>query len=394
MEPLEHRLQEHPRPRRAEPRQRASRGPQPLGPPGAVHHRRRLPRPRQHLAAAAGRLGRRRGRRRSIARSRSCSASASRSRPAARPARRPSPRSRASRPAGLKPWREVVTPHPDVASGRYQQAEFAADLGQVHRGEGADEYRDPTEFFRRTFLTEGLRHLLTDALARLGRQGGRPGRRAADQLRRRQDPLDAGPLPPVLRHARRRPARASSRSLQAAGVVAAPEGPPRRAGRHGDLARPGAQEARRHGRPHPLGRAGLAAPGRRKATPWSPRPTGAASTPATRLRHAAPGGVALPDPDRRVGRLRPPALRRQRPARRLLRRQPDLRPGADRVGPRRAGRPGRRQLAVLATSRSAARADARRWTGSRTPSAGWSPPGGPPAPRRASRSSAAGCSSP
>ena len=33
---------------------------------------------------------------------------------------------------GLKPWREVVMPHPDVASGRYQQAEFAADLWQVH----------------------------------------------------------------------------------------------------------------------------------------------------------------------------------------------------------------------------------------------------------------------
>jgi hypothetical protein len=39
----------------------------------------------------------------------------------------------------LKPWREVVTPHRDVASGRYQQAEFAADLWQVHLGEGTDE---------------------------------------------------------------------------------------------------------------------------------------------------------------------------------------------------------------------------------------------------------------
>ena len=36
--------------------------------------------------------------------------------------------------AGLKPWREIVTPHKDVASGRYQQAEFAADLWQVHLG--------------------------------------------------------------------------------------------------------------------------------------------------------------------------------------------------------------------------------------------------------------------
>src|SRR5262249_47461814 len=35
----------------------------------------------------------------------------------------------------LKPWREVVNPHKDVASGRYQQAEFAADLWQVHLDE-------------------------------------------------------------------------------------------------------------------------------------------------------------------------------------------------------------------------------------------------------------------
>src|SRR5437868_12227945 len=48
--------------------------------------------------------------------------------------------------AHLKPWREVVTPHKDVASGRYQQAEFAADLWQVHLGEGTDEYKKPAEF--------------------------------------------------------------------------------------------------------------------------------------------------------------------------------------------------------------------------------------------------------
>jgi hypothetical protein len=58
--------------------------------------------------------------------------------------------------ANLKPWREVVTPHKDVASGRYQQAEFAADLWQVHLGEGTDEYKNPVEFFRRTYLTESL----------------------------------------------------------------------------------------------------------------------------------------------------------------------------------------------------------------------------------------------
>ncbi|MGH7391734.1 MAG: Swt1 family HEPN domain-containing protein [Candidatus Rokuibacteriota bacterium] len=74
----------------------------------------------------------------------------------------------------LKPWREVVTPHRDVASGRYQQAEFAADLWQVHLGEGTDEYRHPVEFFRRTYLTESLKRLLAGAVQRLSGQGGDP----------------------------------------------------------------------------------------------------------------------------------------------------------------------------------------------------------------------------
>lgn len=74
----------------------------------------------------------------------------------------------------LKPWREVVTPHKDVASGRYQQAEFAADLWQVHLGEGTDEYRDPVEFFRRTYLTESLKGLLIGAVRRLSGRGGDP----------------------------------------------------------------------------------------------------------------------------------------------------------------------------------------------------------------------------
>ena len=74
----------------------------------------------------------------------------------------------------LKPWREVVTPHRDVASGRYQQAEFAADLWQVHLGEGTDEYKHPVEFFRRTYLTESLQRLLVGAVQRLAGQGGDP----------------------------------------------------------------------------------------------------------------------------------------------------------------------------------------------------------------------------
>lgn len=74
----------------------------------------------------------------------------------------------------LKPWREVISPHKDVASGRYQQAEFAADLWQVHLGGAEAEYQDPVEFFRRTFMTESLGRLLTDAIRRLSGQGGDP----------------------------------------------------------------------------------------------------------------------------------------------------------------------------------------------------------------------------
>jgi predicted AAA+ superfamily ATPase len=75
---------------------------------------------------------------------------------------------------GLVPWRDVITPHPDVINGRYQQAEFAADLDLVHRGIGSPEYTDPVEFFRRTFITEGLKDLLRIALQRFNGQGGEP----------------------------------------------------------------------------------------------------------------------------------------------------------------------------------------------------------------------------
>ncbi len=76
--------------------------------------------------------------------------------------------------SALKPWREVVHPHKDVASGKYQQAEFAADLWQVHVGEGSDEYRKPVEFFRRTYLTDSLTGLLTGAAQRLSGTSGDP----------------------------------------------------------------------------------------------------------------------------------------------------------------------------------------------------------------------------
>lgn len=75
---------------------------------------------------------------------------------------------------GLPSWREVMEPHMDVAEGRYKNAEFAADLAQVARGKGELEYRDPVEFFNRTYVTEGMKGLLVQSLRRVSGLDGEP----------------------------------------------------------------------------------------------------------------------------------------------------------------------------------------------------------------------------
>lgn len=73
-----------------------------------------------------------------------------------------------------KPWRQIAEPHPDVAQGRYRQAEFAADLSQVLRGTAMPEYQDSVEFYARTFITDGIRGMLTKAVQRVAGKGGEP----------------------------------------------------------------------------------------------------------------------------------------------------------------------------------------------------------------------------
>lgn len=76
--------------------------------------------------------------------------------------------------SGLPSWRDVIEPHHDVAQGKYKNAEFAADLAQVARGEGSYEYRDPVEFFARTYVTEGMTGLLEQSLRRVCGKDGEP----------------------------------------------------------------------------------------------------------------------------------------------------------------------------------------------------------------------------
>ena len=83
----------------------------------------------------------------------------------------PQPRSSSK----LTPWREVIRPNNDVALGTFQEAEFAADLQQVHDGRAeATGYGNPVSFFNQTYITPGIRTLLVNALKRLGGNGGAP----------------------------------------------------------------------------------------------------------------------------------------------------------------------------------------------------------------------------
>jgi len=83
-------------------------------------------------------------------------------------------------PAGpaktLRPWREAALPHPDVLANRFKEAEFAADLFAVDSGQvdPTNDYATAKGFFGITFLTEGLKRVLTSVLERLSGKGGDP----------------------------------------------------------------------------------------------------------------------------------------------------------------------------------------------------------------------------
>ena len=74
----------------------------------------------------------------------------------------------------MKPWREIAVPHRDVLEGTFQQSEFAADITAVHSGKATKEYQDASAFYDRTFITEGMRLLLSQVAQRLAGKGGEP----------------------------------------------------------------------------------------------------------------------------------------------------------------------------------------------------------------------------
>jgi predicted AAA+ superfamily ATPase len=74
----------------------------------------------------------------------------------------------------MKPWREVAIPNSDVLESKFLQSEFAADITAVNAGKASREYQDASAFFERTYITEGMRHLLIQVAQRLNSKGGEP----------------------------------------------------------------------------------------------------------------------------------------------------------------------------------------------------------------------------
>src|SRR3954451_11849445 len=76
----------------------------------------------------------------------------------------------------MKPVRtvfETCQPRDEVLRGELREQQFAASLTRVLRGDADPVYGHPATFFKNTYATGGLRHLLREALGRLtGRQGG------------------------------------------------------------------------------------------------------------------------------------------------------------------------------------------------------------------------------
>lgn len=68
----------------------------------------------------------------------------------------------------LKPWYDVVKPREDLRENKPLDAsEFAVHLDKVRLGNAPDVYKDPKQFFERTYLTDNLAGLAAEVVRRL-----------------------------------------------------------------------------------------------------------------------------------------------------------------------------------------------------------------------------------
>ena len=59
---------------------------------------------------------------------------------------------------GTRNWFDIIPPHEDIRKGHFDEAIFAADLGDVAARTAPPDYNDPYLFYKKTFaadLTQG-----------------------------------------------------------------------------------------------------------------------------------------------------------------------------------------------------------------------------------------------
>lgn len=67
----------------------------------------------------------------------------------------------------LTPWHKSATPRVDLRKGKpLDAAEFAVNLDRVRDGKAPDDYKDPKQFFERTYLTKNLTALAAEVQRR------------------------------------------------------------------------------------------------------------------------------------------------------------------------------------------------------------------------------------
>ena len=74
----------------------------------------------------------------------------------------------------MRPFHTIAVPHKDVLEGKLTMDVFAADLWETYKNRAPPEYRDAELFFKKTYLTNGLRNLLDVVEKRLKGLGGDP----------------------------------------------------------------------------------------------------------------------------------------------------------------------------------------------------------------------------
>lgn len=83
-------------------------------------------------------------------------------------------------------WWQATTLHKDIREGKFDESVFAADLGDVARNRGPEDYQDPSLFIKKTYLTKNLEKLILNVTKRLS------GKEAGDSVIHLETPFGGG----------------------------------------------------------------------------------------------------------------------------------------------------------------------------------------------------------